>query len=80
VRKDSLPLLRRESQSRVDFNNILRKTFTNADPKSAKDTDDLTVIFTLLGSAQVKAACKMLVKSTKDLLGTKLSSMSCCQV
>jgi len=27
-------------------------------PKAQKDTDDLTVFFTLLGSASVKSACK----------------------
>jgi len=33
-------------------------------PKAQKDTDDLTVIFALLGSARVKALHKMLVKLT----------------
>ena len=33
-----------------------------ADPKNAKDTDDLTVCFALLGSTLVKALSKMLVK------------------
>jgi len=37
-------------------------------PKSAKNTDGLTVYFVLLGSAQVKASCKLLVNSTLDLL------------
>jgi hypothetical protein len=32
--------------------------------KVQKKTDDLTVFFALLGSVHVKAACKMLVKST----------------
>jgi len=36
----------------VNFKNILCATFTTADPKSAKRTHDLTVIFALLGSAQ----------------------------
>ncbi len=33
-------------------------------PKTQKKTDDLTVFFSLLGSALVKAMCKILVKST----------------
>ncbi len=37
-----------------------------ADPKSANQTDSLTVFFALLGSARVKAASKMLVKSIPD--------------
>jgi hypothetical protein len=35
-----------------------------ADPNSAKKTDNLTVFFSLLGSAGEKAARKILVKST----------------
>ena len=42
----------------------LRAAFTISDPKSAKKLLDLTVFFALLGSALVKAACKMLVKLT----------------
>jgi hypothetical protein len=44
----------------------LREAFTHADPKSFKKTDDLTVFFALLGSAHVKALCKMLMKLTPD--------------
>jgi len=33
-------------------------------PKALKDTNDITVFFTLLGSTSVKAAQKMLVKLT----------------
>jgi len=33
-------------------------------PKAYKDTDDLTVFFTLLGSKSLKASRKTLVKST----------------
>jgi len=51
--------------SGVNFTNILRTAFTNADPKSRKKTDGLTVFFALLGSAHIKAAHKMLVKSTQ---------------
>jgi len=35
-------------------------------PTSVKNTDDLTVFFTLLGSTSVKAVLRMLVKSTPD--------------
>jgi len=48
----------------VNFNNILLKAFTLADPKIAKKTFNLTVFFALLGSGCVKAAHKMLVKLT----------------
>jgi hypothetical protein len=37
------------------------------DPESARKTDGLTVFFALLGFDHVKAARKMLVKSTPDL-------------
>jgi len=37
--------------------NNLPKSFTSADPKSAKKTDSLTVFFELLGSVRVKAVC-----------------------
>jgi len=39
-----------------------------------KDTDDLTVIFALLGSALIKADRKTLVKKTLDVLFQKQSS------
>jgi len=35
-----------------------------ADPESAKKIDNLTVFFVLLGSALVKAACRMFMKLT----------------
>jgi len=38
----------------------------HADPKSAKNTDNLTVYFGLLGSVRVKAAQEMLMKLTPD--------------
>jgi len=41
--------------------------FTYTDPKSVKDTDDLTVFFTLSGSMSIKAARKTLVKLTPGL-------------
>jgi len=48
----------------VNFINILRKALACKDPKSAKKTDGLTVFFALLGSAHIKAFCKMLMKLT----------------
>jgi len=42
----------------------LRAAFTCADPKSAKMTHDLTVLFALLESTSVIAASKILMKST----------------
>ncbi len=39
----------------VNFINIQRTAFTLVDPKSVKKIDNLTVFFTLLGSASVKA-------------------------
>jgi len=50
--------------SRANFTNVLLIAFTFEDPKSANRTDDLTVIFVLLGSARVKAERKKLVKLT----------------
>ncbi len=46
----------------VNFINILLVAIGHADPKSAKKTDNLTVFFALLGSAPVRAACRMLMK------------------
>jgi len=40
----------------------------HADPKSAKKTDGLTVFFVLLGSALEKAASKMFVKLTPNIV------------
>ncbi len=39
----------------INFTNILSAAFTHADPKTAKDNDDQTCLFALLGSAHVKA-------------------------
>ncbi len=50
----------------MDFTNILLEAFTRADPKSVKNTDDLTVFFALLESAQIKALGKTLLKLTPD--------------
>jgi len=51
----------------VDFTNVLWPDFLLEDPKSANKTDNLTVFFTLLGSAHAKASRKMLVKLNPDL-------------
>jgi len=53
-------------KSSINFTNILLEAFTSTDPKRAKKTDGLTVFFALLGPAHVKAAHKILVKSTPD--------------
>jgi len=52
--------------SGVNFTKNLRTACTHKDPKSTKKTDGLTVFFGLLASAHVKAARKMLVKSTPE--------------
>ncbi len=46
----------------VNFTNILLAAFMLVDPKSIKKIYNLTVIFTHLGSACLKAAHKMLMK------------------
>ncbi len=46
------------------FHHILCAAFIRPNPKGAKNTDKPSVFFALLGSAHVKAVCKMLVKST----------------
>ncbi len=51
----------------VDSINVLRTAFTLADPKSVKKIDNLTVFFTLLRSASVKAVRKMLMKLSLDV-------------
>ncbi len=52
----------------VNFINILNAAFARTDSESAKKTEDFTVFFVLFGSAWVKAACKMLMKSTLQFL------------
>jgi len=56
-------ILIKSTPAEVNFTNILLEAFTRADPKSAKKTYDLTVFFVLLGSAHIKALCKMFGKS-----------------
>ncbi len=48
----------------VNFIKVLRAAFVRADPKSVKRYWQLNWIFTLLGSAHVKAALRMLMKLT----------------
>ena len=51
-------------KSGVNFIKVLHAAFARTDPKSEKKTDSLTVFFVLLGSTQVKAACKTLMNLT----------------
>jgi len=51
---------------KVDFTNNLFKAFMRADPKSAKRYWQLYWICTLLRSSCIKAARKMLIKSTPN--------------
>jgi len=47
----------------INFTNVhFALDFTRTDPKSAKMTEGLTVIFALLGYAHLKALSKLLVK------------------
>ncbi len=54
----------------VNFTNILRKAFTLKDPKSVKHIDNLTVFFTLFGSAHVKTVLRTLMKLSPGLCQT----------
>jgi len=51
----------------VNFTNVLRTTFTLVDPESVKMIDNLTVFFTLLGSASIKALRKTLMKLSPSI-------------
>jgi len=62
-------LFSRKRITGVNFINVLRAAFALADPKSTKKTDNLTDFFALLGSACVKAARRMLLKLTPDVVG-----------
>jgi len=59
----------------VNFTNVLQKAFKHADSKCAKKTKSLTVFLALLGSVCVKAAQKLLVKSTPELIKVFTSSV-----
>ncbi len=47
-----------QDQPDDDFTNVLQAAFASADPKSAKRHRWLHFLFFILGSPQVKAACK----------------------
>jgi hypothetical protein len=55
-------------KSGVDFINSLRKAFTHADPNCVKIYCQRICIFTLSGSALVKAACRTMMKFTDGFL------------
>jgi hypothetical protein len=46
----------------VNFTNIIRAAFTQADPKSAKKTVKLSVFFEHSGSACIKSALRTMIK------------------
>jgi len=53
-----------ENRPRINFTNIFINSFYTRRSQKYKMTDDLTAFFTLLESAQVKVAHKMLMKLT----------------
>jgi len=55
-------------QPGVNFTNILRASFTHADPKRAKKQLHHQCLFSLLGYALIKTVCKTLVKLTTGRL------------
>jgi len=57
----------REQQPGVNFTNVLRAAFTLINPESVKKIENLTVSFTLLGSALIKAVCRTLMKLSPGL-------------
>jgi len=57
----------------VNFISILRAVFTPTDRKSTKKIDN-SVFFALWGSAQVKAACRTLMKLTPYSSSEKIKS------
>ncbi len=54
----------------VDFTNIFIRSFCARRLWKRKKTDDLTVFFTLLGSAHVKVVCRMLMKLSPGAIGS----------
>jgi len=54
-------------QSGVNFTNIFTRSFCARWFWKHKNTDDLTVFFTLLGSVRVKAVHRMLMKLSPDI-------------
>jgi len=59
----------------VNFTNVLQKAFKHADTKSSKKTYSFTAFLALLGSVRVKAARKLWVKSTPELIKVFTSSV-----
>ncbi len=64
----------------LNFINILCTAFTFVDPESVKKIENLTVFFTLLGSAHVKAVHRTLMKLSLEVhlnsaLNRKLKSL-----
>jgi len=51
-------------QPGVNFANVLQAAFTSKNPKSTKSQLNHQFLFALLGSEDIKAVCKILVKST----------------
>jgi len=47
-------------------------------PKVQKDTNELTVFFTLLGSTSVKVSCKTLIKQTQGVVKTFYATLLSC--
>jgi len=67
----------------VNVNNVLKAAFTRPDPKSAKKTVKLSVFFSLLGSANAKAARRLWMKLTNIVDFTNMFTKSfyvCSQV
>ena len=58
--------------SGVNFINVLTSYFYARRSQKRKKLLNLTVFFALLGSARVKAACRMMVKLTPGVNTTKL--------
>jgi len=58
---------RPEQISGVNFANVLCAAFTLIDPENVRTQSSHHYYFTLLGSARLKAAQKMLMKLTPDL-------------
>jgi len=75
-----LTLVSRKRRHGVNFTNILFKTSTHADPKSAKRYLQFDSIFMLLGTSQVKTACKTLVKLIHDVNFTQFHQENCAQL
>ena len=57
-----------KQRSGVNFTNVFTSSFYSSRSQKKKKLLDLTVFFALLGSVYVRAALKMLVKLTPDLL------------